>query len=60
MNKRDWVKPELVILTRNKPQEAVLQNCKGIGSGANQNNNSCLYDSGSYSDCDPCNNISRS
>jgi hypothetical protein len=27
-----WVKPELIILVRSKPEEAVLGACKGDGS----------------------------
>ncbi|MBM3131005.1 MAG: hypothetical protein FJ009_20555 [Chloroflexi bacterium] len=27
--KKEWVKPELLVLVRNKPEEAVLTACKG-------------------------------
>ena len=31
---KKWVKPELVVLVRHQPEEAVLQNCKtGDGGG---------------------------
>ena len=32
MNKGVWVKPELIVLVRNRPEEAVLANCKTLGS----------------------------
>jgi hypothetical protein len=31
MNKKKWGKPELIILTRSRSEEAVLDNCKGNG-----------------------------
>jgi len=27
--KKEWTKPELTVLVRNKPEEQVLTNCKG-------------------------------
>jgi len=30
---RQWVRPELVILVRNKPEEAVLSACKAVTGG---------------------------
>jgi hypothetical protein len=27
-----WTEPELIVLVRNKPEEAVLTNCKGNGT----------------------------
>jgi len=34
MNKKKWEKPELIVLLRNTPEEAVLQTCKFIpGTG---------------------------
>jgi hypothetical protein len=30
--KKDWNKPELIILVRNKPEEAVLENCKSTST----------------------------
>lgn len=42
--KPEWKTPELIILTRNKAEEAVLLGCK-IGAdgnfGPNSNNNAC-------------------
>jgi hypothetical protein len=29
MGKKSWIKPELIVLVRNKPEEAVLALCKG-------------------------------
>lgn len=37
--KKKWVKPELVILVRNKPEEALLLACKGDGSHGPNNDN---------------------
>ena len=32
--KKQWTKPELIVLVRNKPEEAVLQACKAqVGGG---------------------------
>jgi hypothetical protein len=48
MKKKQWQKPELVVLVRNKPQEAVLSTCKvGVGgpAGPSTNKTNCLnYD----------------
>jgi len=30
MNKKQWQKPELIVLVRSKPEESVLQTCKVI------------------------------
>ena len=32
--KKEWVAPELLVLARSHPEEAVLTNCKGLVSGA--------------------------
>ncbi len=36
MEQKKWQKPELIVLVRNKPEEAVLAACKGpmTGSGS--------------------------
>jgi len=34
MEKKNWKKPELEILVRNRPDEAVLGTCKLEGSGS--------------------------
>lgn len=50
-SKRMWIKPELVILARNKPEEAVLESCQGPGSMANPmtTHEGCIDNV--YSDC---------
>jgi hypothetical protein len=40
-----WNKPELTVLVRNRPEEAVLAACKGNGSITNNN---ALYDGCKY------------
>ncbi len=37
-DKKEWVTPELIVLVRHKPEEAVLITCKQSGSGADINN----------------------
>ncbi len=32
MDKKQWQKPELIVLVRSKPEEAVLQACKGYSN----------------------------
>jgi hypothetical protein len=32
-SKKAWVTPELIVLVRSKPDEAVLEACKGAASG---------------------------
>ncbi|MCX5706135.1 MAG: hypothetical protein NTW13_00415 [Candidatus Omnitrophica bacterium] len=51
---RKWSKPKLIILTRGKPEERVLENCKQSGDGSDMNGptgykNGCGY-GGTYSD----------
>lgn len=43
MHKKKWTKPELVILTRGKPEESVLAGCKGGSIWINKQNtyNNC-------------------
>jgi hypothetical protein len=42
--KKQWAKPELIVLVRSKPEEAVLDSCKGKPgtSGADSANSMCL------------------
>jgi hypothetical protein len=50
--KKKWQTPELVVLLRNKPEEAVLSSCKfypGIPSGPSWN-----HDSFCKEPCPPC------
>ena len=43
--KKSWEKPELVVLVRGKPEESVLQVCKGPRQqGYGQGPDSWLYD----------------
>ena len=49
--KKQWVQPELIVLTRSKPEEAVLQGCKWSsgdhGSEPDLANEACIqYDFG--------------
>jgi hypothetical protein len=42
-SKKEWVTPELIVLTRSKPEEAVLSGCKSIpGAGPESSNARCL------------------
>lgn len=33
-NKKEWVTPELIVLVRSKPEEAVLTGCKSFSAGS--------------------------
>ena len=52
---REWVPPKLLVLTRNRPEEAVLTACKGLlgTSGSSSAFNLCGLSSGAGS-CDIC------
>ena len=54
-----WVKPELIILVRSKPEEAVLAACKGGGFiGPNYSDHTgCALEFGS---CIACPNVTTS
>jgi hypothetical protein len=39
--KKDWKKPELIVLVRSKPEEAVLAFCKNVSGYARTNGHSC-------------------
>ena len=60
MKKKKWSTPELIILTRNKPEESVLLVCKsgwyGIIGPYNIDQNWCLV----YLTPDTCNAVSSS
>jgi hypothetical protein len=46
MEKQAWQKPELIVLVRSYPEEAVLANCKATAMGSSSPNtgfNSCNY-----------------
>jgi hypothetical protein len=44
MPKKKWMKPKLIVLIKGRPEEAVLQQCKGDGGwyGATSSENDCL------------------
>jgi hypothetical protein len=47
--KKEWKTPELTVLVRSKPEEAVLLNCKvGIVAGPYASAGSCSSDSNCY------------
>ena len=48
-NKKAWVEPELIVLVRNKPEEAVLTVCKVAGSSGPG-----TYDMPCNTTTDPC------
>lgn len=50
--KKTWVEPELIVLVRNKPEEAILCGCKSAGKGSayNNENRECLH----YTGCPEC------
>lgn len=49
--KKDWQKPELVVLLRSKPEEAILWACKDeTGPGAGGNQTAC-YANADYGQC---------
>lgn len=57
MGNKEWQKPELVVLVRSKPEEAVLAACKEdtSSSGANNQNSRCQSYAG-YGSCnEACN-----
>jgi len=51
-SKKAWVEPELIVLVRSKPEEAVLGACKVGGGGGSASAQSDCLTSGAY----PCNN----
>jgi hypothetical protein len=51
--KKQWVKPELIVLARGRPEEAVLKNCKGPSkSGDYASKQSGCNDNNSCGNCD--------
>jgi hypothetical protein len=58
--KKQWQKPELIVLVRSKPEEAVLAACKywGDPSGAESQEFGCLVDLGVG--CEACRDMSGS
>jgi hypothetical protein len=44
-SKKTWIEPELIVLTRSKPEEAVLGGCKGgISEGPSNDSGICMLD----------------
>jgi hypothetical protein len=54
--KKKWFKPKLIILTRGKPEEAVLGNCKAtaVASGSGNKFRNCLKWYSQPTQCDFC------
>ena len=40
--KKEWTKPELIVLVRNKPEEAVLTACKFASGGPDSSQFDCI------------------
>ena len=57
-SKKVWVEPELIVLVRHKPEEAVLFACKAqtSGDGAEASNDGCRE----VSACGMCTSVSSS
>ena len=55
-SKKKWVKPELIVLVRNNPAEAVLGSCKFGDSrpGPQQDKMSCIFDKWGQGGCSTC------
>jgi len=52
--KKAWVKPELIVLVRSMPEEAVLSSCKaGLFTGPDQNYGACV-EGNKAKDCKDC------
>ena len=52
--KKPWVEPELLVVVRNHPEEAVLDNCKDgsvAGSGPTTTDSACSFGDGCISAC---------
>jgi len=43
MPEKEWIKPQLIVLVRGKPEERVLAQCKSVwGSGSNNYGSGCF------------------
>lgn len=57
--KKAWSKPQLLVLVRSNPEEAVLGACKGgAQSGSSQSDQNCYWDPGGG--CLQCNSLAAS
>jgi len=54
MEKKTWIEPELTVLMRSKPEEAVLINCKGPGHGPDNPNGFQFNCQGDLGACNLC------
>lgn len=55
--RKNWTKPEIIILIRNKPEEMVLTACKGTDlDGASNEFDNCI----GPAPCSPCSSIGDS
>lgn len=52
MQKKNWVKPELIVLIRGRPEENVLTGCKFAASGPHSAWGGCLIIIICYNECD--------
>lgn len=63
INKLSWKTPEIIVLTRNHPEEAVLQACKvkydSGGCGATGQTERCDYGNSGVGACNYCNYITN-
>ena len=53
-DKKTWIEPELIVIVRNKPEEAVLAKCKDGTTGSSWGNvfSACMNHETSY--CSAC------
>lgn len=54
MGNKKWERPNLIVLTRSKPEEAVLFACKfgsGAFTGSTQTKNHCITPTPNCTDC---------
>lgn len=49
--KKTWVSPELIVLVRSKPEEAVLGGCKGAQDGPTGADDFCMDPTPLCSEC---------
>ncbi len=56
MEKKTWILPELIVLVRSDPQEAVLTACKSLTGGSSHDGQeaSCNYNNFPFLGCNPC------
>ena len=49
--KKEWTKPELIVLVRSKPEEAVLSACKALGLAGDSSNSAIMCTQAGCSVC---------